>query len=310
MAYLNLYKGLPTAGGTDGSKVVTGNPIFTPYLDLASNETADIKLALRCNSGCRSQQETIINPSSIYSTLASAAAVGDTTITVSSATGFQVGNRISVGANTATPESKRITNIDSTVLTLDSALTIAQASGVIVESLSRYQIALAKDNDGEPGTYGEFGTSLTLPFLATPENLAATAATTGGSLEAGDYSYQVTAYDANGETMACNAKTITVPSGTSTNAVTLSWDAVSGATGYKVYGRAAASTLYIATVTAATYTDTGAITPAGELPTTSAVQITDTNTIIWARVQAQAAEAVPYNDTSASLAVSYKVGEV
>ena len=304
---MNLYKNTPTAGGTDGVKIVAGNPLVTPYLDLSSGETYDAVLALRCEAGYKSTAATVITPAATETTLSAAAAAGATTVTVTAASGLQVGNRIAIGTGT-TQEIKRITAINSAALTLDSALANAQASGAAVASLSKNQIALAKDVSGAAGTYGDYGAALTLPYLDTPVNLAAGTATTGGSLAAGDYAYQVTAYDANGETMPCAAVAVTVPSGTSTNTVTLSWDAVSGATGYKVYGRTAGSKLLIAAVAATTYTDTGSVTPSGALPTTSAVQITDTNTLVHARFRATSDEAVPYKDASSWLALSYAVG--
>ncbi|MHC1760520.1 MAG: hypothetical protein AB9917_13630 [Negativicutes bacterium] len=202
MSYLNLYKNNPTAGGTDGSKVVTGNPVITPYLDLAANETAIIKLALRSDTFYATLQPTVITPTAPATTLAVEAAIGATTISVVSATGLKVGNRIDIGTG-GTLETKRITAIDGTTLRVDSALVNVQASGAAVVCRSKYQIALAPDNAGEPGTFGDWGEALTI-------------------------------------------------------------------------------------------TDT----------------IDDTNTIIWAQVRALAAEAVPYNDTSAGLSIAYKVGEV
>ena len=309
MSDMNLYKNNPTAGGADGVPVVTGNPVRTPFLDLASDETADIVLALRCSTGYRSRQATVITPTAAETTLAAAAAAGDQTISAASVGGLVVNNRIAIGSGD-TQEIKRITAISDTTITLDSVLANAQASGAAVVCQSKYQIALAKDSGGVAGTFGDFGAALTLPYLDTPENLQLSTAITGGSLAAGDYAYRVSAYDANGETIACAAATITVPSGTSTNTVMLSWDAVSGATGYKVYGRTAGSTLLIATVTTNTYTDNGSVTPSGALPTTSAVQITDVNTLVHARFRAVSAEVVPYNDPSAGLSIAYKVGEV
>lgn len=303
---MNLYKNSPTAGAADGVKIVAGNPLMTPYLDLSSNETYDATLAVRCDSGYRSTSATVITPKATETTLAASAAATATSITVASATGLQVGNRIAIGSG-GTQEIKRITAISDATLTLDSALSNAQDSGAAVASQSKNQIALAI---GSSGSFGDYGAALTLPYLATPVNLSASTASTGGSLEPGDYSYQVTAYNANGETMPCATVAITVPSGTSTNTVTLSWDAVTGATGYKVYGRTASSTLLIATVTAATYTDTGSVTPSGAVPTTSAVQITDTNSIIRARFRATSAEAVPYKDVSSWLALTYTEGAV
>ena len=101
--------------------------------------------------------------------------------------------------------------------------------------------------------------------LATPINAAFTTAITGGTLAAGTYFYRVSSINAYGETLA-SAETSQVTTG-ATSTVTVNWGAVSGATGYKVYGRTTGAELLIATVGAVTtYTDTGAVTPAGALP--------------------------------------------
>lgn len=109
-------------------------------------------------------------------------------------------------------------------------------------------------------------TTILTADLATPVNSAFATATTGGTLAAGTYSYRVSAIDgAGGETLA-SAETAQATTG-ATSTVTVNWGAVSGATGYKVYGRTAGAQLLIATVGAVTtYVDTGAVTPAGALP--------------------------------------------
>jgi hypothetical protein len=101
--------------------------------------------------------------------------------------------------------------------------------------------------------------------LATPVNAAFSTATTGGTVAAGAHAYRVSALNANGETLASTETSITTTGATST--VTVNWSAVTGATGYKVYGRTTGAELRIATVGAVTtYIDTGAVTPAGALP--------------------------------------------
>lgn len=107
----------------------------------------------------------------------------------------------------------------------------------------------------------------TLPAaLATPVNAAFATATTGGTLAAATYYYRVSALDGRGGETLASAETSQVTTG-ATSTVTVNWDAVSGATGYKVYGRTTGAELLIATVGAVTtYTDTGSITPAGALP--------------------------------------------
>lgn len=106
--------------------------------------------------------------------------------------------------------------------------------------------------------------------LATPVNAALSTASTGGSLAAGTYWYRVTATNDIGETLGSTETSQVVPAGTSTNTVTVNWNSVTGATGYKVYGRTSGGELFIASVGAvATYTDTGSITPSGALPSSN-----------------------------------------
>ena len=69
--------------------------------------------------------------------------------------------------------------------------------------------------------------------LPTPTGLAAVASDTGGQLATGTYFYKVAARNINGETLASGEVSVAVtgPAGK----VTLSWDAVPGATSYRVY---------------------------------------------------------------------------
>ena len=161
MAYFNLYKNNPTASGVDGSKVVAGNPVVTPYLDLATNETATIKLALRGDPGYSTLQPTVVTPTAPATTLAAEAVAESNTIAVTAASGLQIGNRIDIGAG-ATLETKRITGINGVTLTLESALANLQPVGAAVVCRSKFQLALAPDNTGEPGTFGDWGAALEL----------------------------------------------------------------------------------------------------------------------------------------------------
>lgn len=105
--------------------------------------------------------------------------------------------------------------------------------------------------------------------LATPVAAAFSASTTGGNLVADAYYYRVSAINANGETLAF-AQVSQVVGGTFFGRVTVNWTAVTGATGYKVYGRTNNTELLIATVgLVTTYIDDGSITPAGALPTSN-----------------------------------------
>ena len=115
------------------------------------------------------------------------------------------------------------------------------------------------------------GGNITVSKLATPANGAAVCGTVAsGGLNAGTYYYRVSAINNNGETLAlAEFNSGACGAGAGLNKVTVTWDAVSGATGYKVYGRANGAELYMATVSAPNliYSDTNAIaTPAGALP--------------------------------------------
>lgn len=64
MAYIDVYNGNPTAGGTDGTAVSTGGAQTNPVavtLDASQQETATVKLALRCESGYQTRGNTIIS---------------------------------------------------------------------------------------------------------------------------------------------------------------------------------------------------------------------------------------------------------
>lgn len=81
--------------------------------------------------------------------------------------------------------------------------------------------------------YGLLGGPLAPPVQANPAT-----STTGGTLAAATYFYEVTAITPGGETTASNEKSQVTTGTTSSN--TISWAAVPGATGYKVYRGTAA----------------------------------------------------------------------
>lgn len=106
----------------------------------------------------------------------------------------------------------------------------------------------------------------------------------GGTLASATYSYKVTAVVDGVETppvAAAKTAVVTGPTGSVTINFTTGLASFPTATAWKVYGRVGGSELLIATVTAptATYVDTGAVTPAGALPTaTSAVRFRNRGT--------------------------------
>lgn len=97
-----------------------------------------------------------------------------------------------------------------------------------------------------------------------------TTSTAGGTLTTGlSHNYKVTALVGNVESLPSVVSNTVVTGAGSTNSNTVNWTAVTGATGYRVYGRTTASWLLIATVSGQgtiTYIDTGAITPTGAIP--------------------------------------------
>ncbi len=108
-------------------------------------------------------------------------------------------------------------------------------------------------------------TSLTAPVLT----LGATS-TTGGTLPAGATYWKITATAANGEGLGSNEVTATLTGATSSQP--LSWVAITGATGYKVYRgtTAGGQNILVATLGAVTsYTDIGANTGTGAPPATA-----------------------------------------
>lgn len=111
-------------------------------------------------------------------------------------------------------------------------------------------------------------------LLATPVISSTSTATTGGSLaNATTYSYRVSAINANGETLPSTALTRLTGASGAAHTITINWSAITGATGYKIYGRVGGAEQLIATVGAVTtYVDTGASTPSGAVPTSNTTQ--------------------------------------
>jgi hypothetical protein len=116
-----------------------------------------------------------------------------------------------------------------------------------------------------PSVAGSPPVSNTATILA-PVQSAATTSATGGTLAAATYYYKVTALTAAGETVGSNEQSIATSGTTSSNVVT--WAAVTGATGYRVYrGTAAAGeNIYYTAGNVTTFTDTGAASTAGSTP--------------------------------------------
>jgi len=110
----------------------------------------------------------------------------------------------------------------------------------------------------EPGSQPtQVAGSLTIRPLETPQNLSA-APDEGGTLASGTYAYQVTAFNLEGESAGSAEITATVSSSSS---VQLSWSAVLGALGYRVYGRDALNKGLLAEVAEPSFLDPGEAVP-------------------------------------------------
>ncbi len=109
------------------------------------------------------------------------------------------------------------------------------------------------------------------PVLPTPPNVSA-AATVGGSLPAGQYSYRVVARGrSGGGTVVRSTATADVRAsvaGGSTASVRIRWDAVPDASVYLVYGRTAGGGTQWWTTTGTAFTDTGSAGSGGAAPGT------------------------------------------
>lgn len=126
-----------------------------------------------------------------------------------------------------------------------------------------------------PTDFGVNGVTLP-PVLVTPVNAAFTQG--AGTLGAATYFYRVSAIDGQGETLASTETSVAIAAA---HGVNVNWGAVTGATGYKIYGRTTGAELLIATVGAVTtFLDDGSITPAGVLPAANTTGRTAPSTII------------------------------
>lgn len=111
---------------------------------------------------------------------------------------------------------------------------------------------------------------LNIAALSTPTAGTFTTAATGGTLtHSTTYYYRVSATNSGGETLSFSEVSKLTGAGADTATVTVVWNQVTGATGYRVYGRTTGAELKIGTITSGStlsFTDTGSVTPSGALP--------------------------------------------
>lgn len=115
----------------------------------------------------------------------------------------------------------------------------------------------------------------------SPPTLVSVTPGAGGALTAGTYRYVITAINANGETTVSNEISGTTATTNLTN--TLVWNAVSGATGYRIYRTAAGGAsgtelFHVAVGAVTTYDDIAVGTPTGAFPTVNSASTSGTYT--------------------------------
>lgn len=124
-------------------------------------------------------------------------------------------------------------------------------------------IALFYPNRGQ-GSYGDgIAIQIQSSNVDTPTGLALVSSANGGILPAATYQYQIAAIGTEGETLASVPAVAVIAGSGVTNSVTLTWNPVALAQGYKVFGRTVSSAGEIATIGQGiyTFTDTGAVVP-------------------------------------------------
>jgi parallel beta-helix repeat protein len=162
--------------------------------------------------------------------------------------------------------------------TINGAATIKSLSG---NSTSAFQIQNNAGNNllTADTTNMRLAVNATYAAMTTPTGLSVGAATAGGSLAATTtYYYKVTALDsAGGETIASTEASAATTGINKTLPVT--WTAVSGASGYKLYRSTTTGTeVYLKTVLTNSYTDTGSVTIGTATPPVSTTAYASTNT--------------------------------
>lgn len=133
---------------------------------------------------------------------------------------------------------------------------------------------------------------IALEVLPPPSNFVGVAQA-GGALTAGTYKYYITSLNANGESNVSSEVTVTTASSNLT--AHLTWTAVTGATGYKIYrtaaGGASNTELLLTTLGAVTsFDDTAVGSPSGAFPTA--------NTAYNPGVYVAPTKFIPINDES------------
>lgn len=165
--------------------------------------------------------------------------------------------------------------LDSTVIVAAPGPTnlagvVALAPGVLDAGIYYYRVT-AEVPAGETVASDEIAATVPVQTLGAPTGLAGAEFASGGTLATNTYFYKVTALNENGETIGSAeiSKAVTGPNGR----VDLTWNAVAGASSYRIYRGTAtgAQNLYYTSATNS-YSDTNAASTAGTVPVVNTAQ--------------------------------------
>jgi hypothetical protein len=192
------------------------------------------------------------------------------------------GTQLTVKAGDATSG----TNVGGNLVLQGGAGASTGASGSVIvksntnNSASAFQV---QDSSGNALLTGDttnmrLGVNMTYAAMSTPTGLSAGVATSGGSLAATTtYFYKVTAIDSNGGETVASTESSRATTGTN-KTIPVTWTAVTGASGYKVYRSTTTGTeVYLTTVLTNSFTDAGTITAGSTTPPSSTTAYVSTN---------------------------------
>lgn len=143
----------------------------------------------------------------------------------------------------------------------DGEVTFLGPEGLEIVAGAHVGAEVATD-DGQAKEYEVTETGTIAANLAAPANLNGTTENTGGGLADGNHFYVVTTLNSEGETTPTAAKKVVLAAG-GDGIINLTWDAVVGATGYRVYHDLAEGGPFdfVAEVTLTAYKDDGTPAP-------------------------------------------------
>lgn len=181
------------------------------------------------------------------------------------------------GSGESTPSASQVVNFSPLPTPGTPTLTWGSGGTLTAYTLHSYRVSAvnaAGETLASAVVFGQYGASSNIG--AATISWAPVAGATGynvyGRLSSGTLQKITptpivgTSFTDTGANTPSGALPTTNTTGTTTAQVTISWPAVAGATGYKVYGRSFGAEQLITSTASTTYTDTGSVTPSGAIP--------------------------------------------